>query len=73
MAALERMGESAVPALAVALGSNNAMTRQNAATTLGYIGSPRATSSLQLTIVDSDPIVRSEAIWALDQIQSTKS
>ena len=67
MAALEKIGEPAVPALALD-SSSNALSRQNAATVLGFIGSPKAGAALQLAVVDVNPDVRSEAEWALAEI-----
>lgn len=69
MAALEKIGEPAVPALTLALdSSSNALSRQNAATVLGFIGSPKAGAAVQLAVVDANPDVRSEAQWALAEI-----
>jgi HEAT repeat protein len=70
MSALEAVGQPAVPVLVSTLDSSrNALARQNAATTLGYIASAQATPSLQLALVDPDPAVQSEAQWALEQIK----
>jgi HEAT repeat protein len=69
MAALERLGEDAVQPLTLALDSSNALARQNAATVLGYIGSPAAKPALQLAEVDPMPAVRAEAQWALAEIE----
>jgi HEAT repeat protein len=66
-AALENIGEPAVPALTLD-SSSNAVSRQNAATVLGFIGSPKAGAALQLAVVDANPEVRSEAEWALAEI-----
>ena len=57
-----------LPALTLALDSSSALRRQNAATVLGYIGSPQADPALQLAVVDPNPDVRSEAAWALAEI-----
>jgi FOG: HEAT repeat len=67
MAALEKIGEPAVPALALD-SSSNALSRQNAATVLGFIGSPKAGAAVQLAVVDANPDVRSKAQWALAEI-----
>jgi HEAT repeat protein len=70
MTALESAGQPAVAVLVSTLDtSKNALARQNAATTLGYIASPAAIPALQLALVDADPAVQSEAQWALDQIK----
>jgi HEAT repeat protein len=68
MSSLEAMGKPAVPALTGALDSNNALMRENAATVLGYIASPLGKPALQLALVDPVPTVRSEAQWALAEI-----
>lgn len=69
-AQLEASGEEAVPALTVALHSNDANTRENAAEVLGYIASPKAAAALQQSL-GSDPVaaVRANAAWALGEIQ----
>lgn len=69
MGALEAIGQPAVPALTRALDSSNALMRQNAATVLGYIASPRAAPALQLAAVDPNPDVRAEVQWALAEIE----
>ncbi len=69
MAALEDIGEPALPALTLVLDSSgSALARQNAATVLGFIGSPKAAPALQLAVVDANPDVRSEAEWALAEV-----
>ena len=68
MAAMESMGEDAVPALGNALTAPQARTRLNAAVVLGYIGSPSARPALQLATIDSDPAVRSAVRLALAQL-----
>ncbi len=71
---LEAAGESAVPQLTVALRSDNAAMRRNAADMLGYIASPSATNALLLTLQnDPVPAVRRNAAWALGQIQATSA
>lgn len=67
---LENSGERAVPALIVALRSENAVTRQNAADILGYIASPQALGALSYGLInDPAPQVRQNAAWALGEIQ----
>jgi len=71
---LELAGTEAIPALLVALRSDNAVMRRNAADMLGFIASPRATSGLQYTLVnDTAPAVRRNAAWALGEINSFAS
>lgn len=66
---LESAGESAVPALIVALRSEDAVLRRNAAEMLGYIGSPQALAALRYALInDSAPLVRRNAAWALGEI-----
>lgn len=66
---LENAGERAVPALIVALGSENPVLRRNAADMLGYIGSPQALAALRYTLNhDRDVDVRISAAWALGEI-----
>jgi photosystem II stability/assembly factor-like uncharacterized protein len=68
---LENTGEAAVPALMVALRSQNAVLRRNAADMLGFIASPTAVSSLQYALAnDAVPAVRRNAAWALGEIES---
>lgn len=66
---LESAGVEAVPALLVALRSDNAVMRQNAADMLGYIAAPLAANGLQYALAyDSTPAVRRNAAWALGEI-----
>jgi len=68
---LENLGEDAVPALMVALRSDNTVMRRNAADMLGFIASPRSISSLQFALAnDAAPTVRRNAAWALGEIDS---
>lgn len=67
---LEKAGSVAVPQLLVALRSENAAQRQNAADMLGYIASPNATAPLVNTLrTDPVPAVRRNAAWSLGEIQ----
>jgi HEAT repeat protein len=72
MNALQTIGEAAVPALAKALEANNPSLRKNAATTLGYIASPRALPALQSAAADPDDGVRAEVAWAIAQLQNKR-
>lgn len=66
---LESAGEQAVPPLIVALRSEDAVLRRNAAEMLGYIGSPQALSALRYALIsDPTPQVRRNAAWALGEI-----
>jgi len=68
---LENAGEAAVPALMVALRSDNSVLRRNAADMLGFIASPRATAGLQYTLAnDTMPSVRRNAAYALGELNS---
>lgn len=68
---LEELGEAAVPALSVALRSENPVLRRNAADMLGFIASPLALTSLKNTLkTDPVPNVRSNAAYALGEIDS---
>jgi len=68
---LEELGEDAVPALMVALRSDNAVLRRNAADMLSFIASPRSISSLQYSLGnDPVPSVRRNAAFALGEIDS---
>jgi len=67
--AVEPMGEPAVAALVVMLGSEDAHARRNAAQALGWIGSSSASEALVQTLKkDGDATVRSQAAWALGEI-----
>lgn len=70
---LESAGADAVPALTVALRSDNPSMRRNAADMLGYIASPLATDGL-LAALKNDPVpaVRRSAAWALGEIKATR-
>lgn len=68
MNGLQQMGETAVTPLMIALYSEDAQTQHNAATVLGYIGSPRAVPALEYAAHDAEPEVQEEAKWALEQI-----
>lgn len=71
---LELVGEPAVPQLMVALRSNNAAQRRNAADLLGYIASPLATDALRSTLRnDTVPAVRRNAAWALGEIKAASA
>lgn len=71
---LELAGEAAVPQLLVALRSDNASMRRNAADILGFIASPQATDALRNTLrTDSVPAVRRNAAWALGEIQAANA
>jgi len=66
---LESAGEQAVPALLVALRSNNPVLRQNAADMLGFIASPGSTSGLEYALAnDVDFTVRRNAAYALGEV-----
>jgi len=68
---LEALGEQAVPALMVALRSNDAALRRNAADMLSYIASPASTGGLQYALAnDTAPTVRRNAAYALGEINS---
>lgn len=68
---LELMGDAAVPQLLVALRSDTASQRRNAADMLGYIASPLATEGLRNTLrTDTVPAVRRNAAWALGEIRA---
>lgn len=71
---LEAAGEEAVPALLVALRSNDVNVRRNAADILGYIASPRATSAL-IQSLGNDPVadVRLNAAWGLGEIKDASA
>lgn len=66
---LESLGEQAVPALMVALRSDNPVLRRNAADMLGFIASPSTVGSLQYALAnDTVPTVRRNAAYALGEI-----
>ncbi len=67
--ALLQLGEDAVPAVSAVLASGSPSARRDAATLLGYIGSPLATAALQRAARDTNEQVRNEAVWALGEIQ----
>jgi hypothetical protein len=69
-AELEKAGEEAVPALTTALHSQDVNTRINAATVLGFIGSPNSTAAL-VNALATDPVVtvRANAAFALGEIR----
>lgn len=67
---LENAGEGAVPALVVALRSENPVLRRNAADMLGYIASPQSLAGLRYSLInDTEPQVRQNAARALGEIQ----
>lgn len=71
---LELVGEAAVPQLMVALRSDSAAQRKNAADLLGYIASPQATPALLNTLrSDTVPAVRRNAAWALGEIKAASA
>lgn len=71
---LELAGEAAVPQLLVALRSDNASMRRNAADVLGFIASPQGTDALRNTLrTDTVPAVRRNAAWALGEIQAASA
>jgi HEAT repeat protein len=71
---LVQMGEPAVVPLSIGLSLGGAQRRTNAATVLGYIGSPRALPALRAAVaIDSDESVKTEAQWAIDQITGSTS
>jgi len=71
---LESAGAEAVPALLVALRSDNPAMRRNAADMLGFIASPRATNDLRYTLAnDAVPAVRRNAAWSLGEINGFES
>lgn len=71
---LENAGEGAVPALIVALRSENPVLRRNAADMLGFIASPQALTALRDTLFnDPAPLVRRNAAWSLGEIQNLAS
>lgn len=66
---IENAGESAVPALIIALRSENPVLRRNAADMLGYIASPQAVPALRYGLInDPAPDVRINSAWALGEI-----
>lgn len=68
---LEVLGEQAVPALNVALRSDNPVMRRNAADMLGFIASPASIGSLQYALAnDTASSVRRNAAYALGEINS---
>lgn len=71
---LELVGDAAVPQLLVALRSDNASQRKNAADLLGYVASPQATAGLINTLRnDTVPAVRRNAAWALGEIHAASA
>lgn len=71
---LENAGEGAVPALIVALRSENPTLRRNAADMLGFIASPQALTALRYTLFnDPAPVVRRNSAWALGEIKDFAS
>jgi photosystem II stability/assembly factor-like uncharacterized protein len=71
---LELAGPAAIPQLLVALRSDNASLRRNAADLLGYIASPVATDALRTALrEDSVPAVRRNAAWALGEIKAASA
>jgi hypothetical protein len=71
---LELAGSAAVPQLLVALRSDSAAQRRNAADLLGYIASPQATQALLNSLRnDAVPAVRRNAAWALGEIKSASA
>ncbi len=71
---LELAGETAVPQLLVALHSDNASQRRNAADLLGYIASPQATDALKNSLrLDPVHAVRRNAAWALGEIKAASA
>jgi hypothetical protein len=71
---LELVGDAAVPQLMVALRSDNASQRKNAADILGYIASPQSTTALLNTLrTDTVPAVRRNAAWALGEIKGASA
>jgi HEAT repeat protein len=74
MNGLQRLGPAAVPTLISILESSNSQTRRNAVTLLGYTADPEAVPALQRKAAsDPDADVRSEAQWALGEIQKKQS
>lgn len=71
---LESAGEAAVPQLVLALRSDSAAQRRNAADMLGYIASSQATAALQ-NALRSDPVpaVRRNAAWAMGEIKDAQA
>jgi HEAT repeat protein len=63
-------GESAVPALAVALGDESADVRAAAARALGGSGDARAVSALAQALTDERDLVRGKAAQALARLRS---
>ena len=55
-----------------ALRDDDPATRRAAAEWLGRRGDPQAVERLLDTLRDSEPAVRSVAIWALDEISSSR-
>lgn len=71
---IENAGEAAVPALIVALRSENPVLRRNAADLMGYIASPLGQAALQDTLLnDRAPLVRRNAARALGEVQNLAS
>jgi HEAT repeat protein len=70
MNGLLQLGPAVVPTLTSILDSSNAQARRNAITLLGYIADPAAVPTLQRKAAsDPDAEVRTEAEWALGEIQ----
>jgi len=71
---LEKAGAGAVPALLVALRSENPTLRRNAADMLGFIASPQSATGLRNALSnDATPAVRRNAAWSLGEIQDFTS
>jgi len=71
--ALGRIGPAAVPALREALKNNNVQVRSGAASALGSMGpvAQDAGPALTQALRDEDPVVRIEAISALEKTQAS--
>lgn len=71
---IENAGEAAVPALIVALRSENPVLRRNAADLMGFIASPLGQTALQNTLLnDRSLLVRRNAARALGEVQNLAS
>jgi HEAT repeat protein len=74
MNGLQQLGTTAVSTLISILDSSSSQARRNAVTLLGYIADPAAEQVLQRKATsDPDADVRSEAQWALGEIQKKQS
>lgn len=68
MAALERLGSSAVTDLQRLVANGSPAAQRNAVEALGWIGDPAAVDSLLVALRNGTGDVRAEAAWALGEI-----